>query len=364
MGLSLDEKMKLVNKFQADINKKFGEGTVKKASCIENIKSYSTGLISLDMALGCQGFPKGRIVEISGPNHSGKTTLVLEAIANAQREDESSISIFVDAENGLDKKYAESIGVDLNRLVVIEPLPAEKICDIVREAVNQNIYSYVVVDSTSAMSPELEQEKDTSLTSQIAGTAKLLSSFCRIIVGPLGRSETCLIFTSQIRKKITGNPYEDPNVVGHGEALGFYSSIRIKVNKQKELSTTDETIKNPTTYTIFKNKCGGKPKAKVEEILVFGKGVDKESDVLIFCMNSGVITRGGAIYKYITDSGEELKWKGQEEVKKELSSNKELLNEILEKAKELYIKKEEDRTDKVEQSVDYASELVEEAIED
>ena len=363
MEMSLEEKKKLVSKFQSDMNKKFGEGTVRKASDIEDIKSYSTGLISLDMALGCSGFPKGRIVEISGPNHSGKTTLVLEAIAQSQREDENSMSIFVDAENGLDKKYAESIGVDLDRLVVVEPLPAEKICDIVREAVNQNIYSYIVVDSTSAMSPELEQNKDTSITSQIAGTAKLLSSFCRIIVGPLGRSETCLIFTSQIRKKITANPYENPDVIGHGEALAFYSSIRIKVLKQKELSTTDETIKNPTTYTIFKNKCGGKPKAKVEEILVFGKGVDKESDVLIFCMNSGVISRGGAIYKYTDNEGVERKWKGQEEVKKELSSNKELLNEILEKAKTLYLKKEDDRTDKNEETTNYASELVDENIE-
>lgn len=363
-NMTLEEKKKALAKLQAEQSKKYGEGSVKKASEIEEVTGTPTGILSLDMALGCKGFPKGRIVEISGANHCGKTTLVLEAIAESQRADETSVSMFVDAENGLDKNYAKAVGVDLDRLIVVDPMPAEKICDIVRESIESGLYTYIVIDSTSAMSPEIEQTKDTSLTAQIGGIAKLLSAFCRMIVGNLKRSGTTLLLTSQVRKKITSNPYENPEVVGHGEAVGFYSSIRIKVYKQKEIDSKDEQPKNPVTYTIFKNKCGGKPKAKVEALLVFGKGVDKETDILIFCMNSGVITRGGAIYKYIDNNGEELKWKGQEEVKKALSENKPLLEEILEKAKNLYTEKEEERfNSKDESENNFASELVDEEID-
>ncbi len=357
--LSLEEKKKRLAKLVGDINKKYGGETedgeksnvCKVASELEEIKGIPTGMISLDMALGCQGFPRGRIVEISGPEHSGKTSLALEAIANAQKLDETSMSIYIDLENGLDKNYAESIGVDLNRLQVVEPIPAEDVCNLIRDICGSNMFDYIVVDSTSAMSPSLEQGKAIDVNAQVAATAKLLSSLCRQIVGPLGKSNSCLIFISQIRKKITSNPYENPEVIGHGEALKYYSSIRIKVLKQKEEEGSEDCPRNPTTYTIFKNKCGGKPKAKVEEVIVFGKGIDKEMDTLMFCMKSGVITKNsekGKTYLY-----GDYKWVGKEAVKKELKENDKLRNEILEKSKKLYL----NSSSEIEDKPDIASEI-------
>lgn len=342
--MTLEEKKKALSKLVGTINKKYGggdddkEGTIcKKASELENIVGIPTGMISLDMALGCSGFPRGRIIEVSGKEHSGKTSLALEAIANAQKLDPTSMSIYIDLENALDKKYAKSIGVDLDRLQVVEPIPAEDVCNLIRDICDSNMFDYIVVDSTSAMSPSLEQGKAIDVNAQVASTAKLLSSLCRQIVGPLGKSNSCLIFISQIRKKITSNPYENPDVIGHGEALKYYTSVRISVLKQKEEEGSEDCPRNPTVYTIFKNKCGGKPKAKVEEVIVWGKGIDKESDVLLFCMKSGVIDRSGAIYKYVDSNGEEHKWKGQNAVKSELKENEALKNEILEKAKSKYM---------------------------
>ena len=368
--LSLEEKKKKLAKLVGDINKKYSGGKdddenasciCKKASDLENIEGIPTGMVSLDMALGCNGFPRGRIIEISGREHSGKTSLALEAIANAQRLDESSYSIYLDLENGLDKKYAKSIGVDLDRLQVVEPIPAEQVCNLIRDVCNSGIFDYIVVDSTSAMSPSIEQGKAIDVNAQVASTAKLLSSLCRQIVGPLGKSKSCLIFISQIRKKITANPYENPDVIGHGESLKYYTSVRISVLKQKEEDGSEDCPRNPTVYTIFKNKCGGKPKAKVEEVIVWGKGIDKESDVLLFCMKSGVINRSGAIYKYIDSNGEEHKWKGQNAVKAELLTNDSLKNEILEKAKVKYIK---DDDSEIENAPNVALDMENESIEE
>ena len=364
--MTLEEKQKALAKLVGDINKKYGGeededgkkvSICKKASDLDEIEGIPTGMISLDMALGCQGFPRGRIVEISGPEHSGKTSLALEAIANAHKIDPTSMSIYLDLENGLDKRYAKSIGVDLNRLQVVEPIPAEQVCNLIRDICGSNMFDYIVVDSTSAMSPSIEQGKAIDVNAQVASTAKLLSSLCRQIVGPLGKSNTCLIFISQIRKKITANPYENPDVIGHGEALKFYSSIRIKVLKQKEEDGSEDCPRNPTTYTIFKNKCGGKPKAKVEEVIVWGKGIDKEMDTLMFCMKSGVIARNsekGKTYIY-----GDYKWVGKDAVKQALKENESLRNEVLEKAKKLYLNSSDD----IEDAPNMASDIEDEDLE-
>lgn len=320
------EKMAAVRVLMDKINKDFGAGSVMMLGDkpLAGIEVISTGSLGLDIALGVQGLPKGRIVEIYGWESSGKTTLALHVIAEAQKAKGSCA--FIDAEHAFDANYAKSLGVNVDDLLVCQPDYGEQALEFADQFVTSGLFSVVVVDSVAALIPKGELENNMG-DSRMGAQARLMSQACRKMVGTIHKTNTLVIFINQLREKI-GVMFGNPEVVPGGNALKFYSSVRLDVRRSttKDNSTTDSnghTTGNLTKVKVIKNKVSP-PFRTCEFDILYGIGIDKIGEIIDFGVEHGVIKKSGAHYSY-KDS---KIGQGKEQVRQFLTDNEEVKNEI------------------------------------
>lgn len=319
-------KMKALKEIMGGIEKKYGEGTIMKLGEFPVIKTevIPTGALSLDLALGVGGIPKGRIIEIFGPESGGKTTLALTMARECQKR--GGIVAYIDVENALDPVYAKKIGVNVDDLIFSQPNSAEDALNLVRDLAESGNVGLIVVDSVSALVPMKEQEGEIGDAS-MGLQARLMSQSMRMLVGPLNRTNTTAVFINQIREKI-GQMYGPSETTTGGRALRFYSSIRIDIRRIETLKEGDVAIANRTKAKISKNKVA--PPFKVAEFdIIFGKGIDKNSSVLEAAESIGVIRKSGAWYFY----GEEKVGQGKNQAIKYLEDNPDKLKKIEEEVR-------------------------------
>ena len=309
------------------IEKEYGKGAVMKLGdkIDEKIEVIPSGSIALDVALGVGGYPKGRIIEIYGPESSGKTTFALHAIAEAQKK--GGYAAFIDAEHALDPTYAKALGVDIDNLILSQPDNGEQALEIVEALVRSNAIDIIVVDSVAALVPKAEIEG--SMEDQQMGLqARLMSKALRKLTGIIGKTNTTVIFINQLRQKI-GVMYGNPETTTGGRALKFYATIRLDIRRVDQIKSGTDAIGNTTRIRVVKNKVA--PPFKVVEVdLIFGKGVSHEGELLDMASNLEVVQKSGAWFSY---NGERL-GQGRENVKELLSNNKELAQEIEAKVRE------------------------------
>ncbi len=300
---------------------KFGEEAVMKLGEIRgvNVEIIPTGSLSLDLALGVGGLPKGRIVEIFGPESSGKTTLALNVIAQAQKQ--GGRAAFIDAEHGMDPDYAKRIGVNVNELLVSQPSSGEEALNILESLVRSGIIDVIVVDSVAALTPQ--REIDGEMGAQHIGLqARMMSQALRKLTAIAAKSGTMIIFINQLREKI-GIMFGNPETTPGGRALKFYSSVRIDIRRIAQIKKGDQAVGNRVKAKVVKNKVAP-PFRMAEFDIIFGEGISYEGDVLNMAMNTGVVKKSGASYSF----GDEKLGVGLETVRKNLQENKKLLNLI------------------------------------
>ena len=333
--MTIEEKMKRLGNLNKAFEKKYSDKMIIKGNEVEAVEFYSTGIPSLDTILG-GGWAKKRIGSVYGEYSSGKTTHVLQTIAYNQKIDPTFMALYLDQESALDIEYCKSLGIDIDRFQVIPSDKAEKNLDALRTVIDEGIYNMIIVDSSNALVPNVELEKDVSSTASVGTVAKLLSTFTRMILGPLNKSEskTALIFIEQTRDKIGAMAMNGvvPQTIGCGKAVGFYASQRLEFKKGKPITEGDETIGNVTKAKCVKNKVG-KPYAKVEVPMVAGKGFDVDMDNQMFIINSGIVERLNNVkWAYTTNNGETIEIKGKDNIISTLKENG-LFDEAFENAK-------------------------------
>ena len=309
------------------IEKEYGKGAVMKLGekVDEIVDVIPTGSIALDVALGVGGYPKGRIIEIFGPESSGKTTFALHAIAEAQKK--GGYAAFIDAEHALDPTYAKALGVDIDNLILSQPDNGEQALEIVDALVRSNAIDIIVVDSVAALVPKAEIDGDMG-SNHVGLQARLMSQAMRKLAGAINKTKTVAIFINQIREKV-GVLFGNPETTSGGRALKFYATIRLDIRRVDQIKSGSDPIGNTTRIRVVKNKVA--PPFKVIEVdLIFGKGVSREGELLDMAANLEVVQKSGAWFSY---NGERL-GQGSENVKELLSNNKELANEIETKVRE------------------------------
>jgi recombination protein RecA len=316
-----------------EIRSKFGEGSIMKLGEIKkvDVASISTGSPSLDIALGIGGVPRGRIIEIYGPESSGKTTLALHIVANAQND--GGVAAFVDAEHALDPSYAKKIGVNIEDLLISQPDAGEQALEIVETLVRSNSVDVIVVDSVAALTPRAEIEGDMG-DSHMGLQARLMSQALRKLTSIVAKSNVIVIFINQIRMKI-GVMFGNPETTTGGNALKFYSSVRLEVRRAAQIKQGDQIIGNRVKVKVVKNKVA--PPFQVSEFdIMYNRGISKEGDILDLAVASKVIEKAGAWFSY---KGEKI-GQGREAVKKYLQEKPKVYDQILKEVKE--IKKQEE----------------------
>ncbi len=318
---SEDQKLTAINNALSQIEKQFGKGSIMKMGGDErvNVPAISTGCLSLDIALGVGGLPRGRVVEIFGPEASGKTTLALQAIAQAQKA--GGYAAFIDAEHALDPVYAQKLGVNIDELYIAQPDFGEQALEIAEILVRSGGVDIIVVDSVAALVPKAELEGDMG-DSHMGLQARLMSQALRKLTAIVARSKTTFIFLNQLREKI-GMFVGNPETTTGGKALKFYSSIRIDVRKILTLKSGTEIVGGRTRIKIVKNKVA--PPFKFTEVdLLFGQGISEEGDIIDLAVVNEIISKTGSWYSY----GEEKLGQGKESVRKLLKENRKLLEKI------------------------------------
>ncbi len=310
------------------IDKAFGKGTLMRLGDkeIEPIEAISTGSLGLDMALGIGGIPKGRIIEIYGPESSGKTTLALQCIASAQKE--GAICAFIDAEHALDVYYAKNLGVDIDNLLVSQPDFGEQALEVLETLTRSGAVDLIVIDSVAALTPKTEIEGDMGDT-HVGLQARLMSQALRKITAILHKMNTTVIFINQIRMKIGTMGYGSPETTTGGNALKFYASVRIDVRKIATLKQADSQIGNRVKAKVVKNKVAP-PFRQAEFDIMFGEGISFEGELLDYGVKLDIIDKSGAWYSY----GATKLGQGKENSKNTLKENPELKDEIEHKIKE------------------------------
>jgi recombination protein RecA len=315
------------------ITKQFGDGSIMKLgdACKVNVETFPSGALSLDLAIG-GGYPRGRIIEIYGPESSGKTTLTLHAIAEVQKS--GGTAAFVDAEHALDPVYAKHLGVDTANLLVSQPDNGEQALEIVETLVRSNAVDVVVLDSVAALVPQAEIDGDMG-DAQMGLQARLMSQAMRKLTSIISKSKTTVIFINQIRMKI-GVMFGNPETTTGGNALKFYASLRLDIRRIGQIKTGDEVIGNRVKVKVVKNKVAP-PFRTAEFDIMFNEGISITGDVLDLAVDNEIVQKSGAFYKY----GNDTIGQGREATKQYLKDNPKVLSEIEKKVRELSKKEEE-----------------------
>jgi recombination protein RecA len=316
------ERLKAVELAVGQIEKQFGKGSIMRLGqkgAIQPIDAIPTGAISIDYALGVGGVPRGRVIEIFGPESSGKTTLALQVIAEAQKL--GGMAAFVDAEHALDATYAQKLGVDLDNLLVSQPDNGEQALEIVEVLIRSNGVDVVVVDSVAALVPKAEIEGEMG-EAQMGLQARLMSQALRKLTGAVSKSKTCLIFINQLREKI-GVMFGNPETTTGGRALKFYASVRMDIRRIASIKDGDVVVGGRTRVKVVKNKVAP-PFREAEFEIMYGQGISREGEIIELASAQGIIDKAGAWYSY---KGNRI-GQGKDNVRVFLQSNKEIAREI------------------------------------
>tara|TARA_B100001057_G_scaffold367591_1_gene370955 strand:+ start:189 stop:1358 length:1170 start_codon:yes stop_codon:yes gene_type:complete len=319
------DKQKALDSALAQIERQFGKGSIMKLggeNAIQEIEATPTGSLGLDIALGIGGLPKGRIVEIFGPESSGKTTLTLHCVAEEQKK--GGVCAFVDAEHALDPQYAKKLGIDLDELLISQPDTGEQALEITDTLVRSGAVNMIIVDSVAALTPKSELEGDMG-DSNVGVQARLMSQAMRKLTGSISRSNCMVIFINQIRMKI-GVMFGSPETTTGGNALKFYSSVRLDIRRIGAIKDRDEVIGNATRVKVVKNKVAP-PFKQVEFDIIYGEGISKTGELLDLGNKVGIVEKSGAWYSY----GDERIGQGRENAKSFLKENEAIALEIEDK---------------------------------
>jgi recombination protein RecA len=318
-----DDRSRAVELALSQIEKQFGKGSIMRLGskeAIVPISVISTGSISFDSALGVGGVPRGRVVEIFGPESSGKTTITLQIIAEAQKL--GGMAAFVDAEHALDPTYAKKLGVDVDNLLVSQPDYGEQALEITEALVRSGAIDVLVVDSVAALVPKAELDGEMG-DSHVGLQARLMSQALRKLTGTVSKSRTCLIFINQIREKI-GVMFGNPETTTGGRALKFYSSVRIDIRRIAAVKEGDQVVGSRTKVKVVKNKVAA-PFREAEFDILYGEGISREGDVLDLAVANGIVEKSGAWFSY---SGERI-GQGRENVRQYLKDHRDTFDRIL-----------------------------------
>ncbi|MAQ31752.1 MAG: recombinase RecA [Flavobacteriales bacterium] len=329
MSKELDAKQKALALTMEKIEKTYGKGTIMKLgdAPIIDVESISTGSIGIDLALGVGGLPKGRVVEIFGPESSGKTTLTLHAIAEAQRK--GGIAAFIDAEHAFDRFYAQKLGVDIDNLLISQPDCGEQALEIADNLIRSAAIDILVIDSVAALTPKSEIEGEMG-ESKLGLQARLMSQALRKMTATISKSGCICVFINQLREKI-GVMFGNPETTTGGNALKFYSSVRIDIRRSTQIKDGDVTIGNRTRVKIVKNKVAP-PFRGAQFDIMYGEGISKTGEIIDMGVEHGIINKSGSWFSY---DGTKL-GQGRESVRKILKDNPDLSNELELKIKSLF----------------------------
>ena len=336
MAISKDDRQKALDAALTQIEKQFGKGAVMKLgdpAAQMNVETIPTGSLSLDIALGLGGIPRGRIIEIYGPESSGKTTVALHMVAETQKR--GGIAGFIDAEHALDPVYARNIGVDIDNLYISQPDNGEQALEICETMVRSGAVDIIIVDSVAALVPKAEIDGDMG-DSHVGLQARLMSQALRKLTGVISKSNSVVIFINQLREKV-GIMFGNPETTTGGRALKFYSSVRMDVRRIESIRQQGEVIGNRTRIKVVKNKVAP-PFREAEFDIMFGKGISREGDVIDLAANLDIVQKSGAWYAY---EGEKI-GQGRENAKQYLAEHPEVFDEIVRRVRAHYGLEKED----------------------
>lgn len=321
-----DAKKKALETAILQIEKDFGKGAIMKLgeNAAMNVTAISTGSLTLDMALGIGGLPRGRVVEIFGPESSGKTTLALHCVAECQKI--GGTAAYIDVENALDPIYAKALGIDIDELLVSQPDSAEQALDITESLVRSGAVDIIVVDSVAALVPQAEVDAEMG-ASQVAVQARLMSQALRKLTAAISKTSCIVIFINQLRMKV-GIVYGNPEVTTGGNALKYYASVRLDVRRTETLKNGSESLGNRTKVKVVKNKVSS-PFRIAEFDILYGKGISKVGEILDLAVNLGIVEKSGAWFSY----KEEKLGQGRDKAKQTIEENPELMRELEEKVR-------------------------------
>lgn len=348
-----DEKRKALDAAMSQIEKQFGKGSVMKLGEYKamEVEAIPTGALTLDVALGIGGIPKGRIIEVFGPESSGKTTLALHAVAEAQKA--GGVAAFIDAEHALDPIYARKLGVDIDNLIVSQPDTGEQALEIAEALVRSGAIDIIVVDSVAALVPKAEIDGEMGDT-HVALQARLMSQALRKLAGVLNKSKTAIIFINQLREKV-GIMFGNPETTPGGRALKFYASVRLDIRKIENIKQDGQVIGSRTRVKVVKNKVAP-PFREAEFDILYGEGISKEGSILDLAVDLDIIEKSGAWFSYKNSKIGQ----GRENVKKYLKDNPEILAEVEKKIRDNYSKAFEQALDEKQEDAEDEEEFTEE----
>lgn len=322
-----EERKKALDIAMAQIEKNFGKGSVMKLGEVATVSvdCIPTGALSLDIALGIGGFPRGRIIEVYGPESSGKTTVALHAIAEAQKQ--GGVAAFIDAEHALDPVYARNLGVDIDNLIVAQPDTGEQALEIAEQLIRSGAVDIITIDSVAALVPKAEIDGEMG-DSHVGLQARLMSQALRKLTGVLNKSKTVAIFINQLREKV-GIMFGNPETTPGGRALKFYASVRLEVRKQEAIKVNGEVKGSRTKVKVVKNKVAP-PFREAEFDIIYGKGISNEGCILDLAVNMDIVEKSGAWFSY---NGEKI-GQGRENAKEYFLANPDVMAEVEQKVRD------------------------------